>query len=315
MRDISAKFPTLRTAVARAEVDVAVGTLARIRAQSVPKGDPLPVARVAGVQAAKMTSQLIPYCHPVPLSFVGVDFMMQDTTIVVTATAKAIYATGVEMEALTAASITALTLYDMLKPLDEGIAIRNVRLLEKHGGQSDYPAATEHPLQAGVLVISDSVSAGTHEDRSGGVIVARLQDAGVAVVECACVPDDAGCIRQALCRLADERHVALVITTGGTGCGPRDGTPEAVAPLFDREIPGVAEAIRAYGLARTPYAMLTRGKAGMHGGTLIVTLPGSLRAVTESLDLLLPVLLHAIATLQTDGWHSAVTPAMPEVGA
>jgi len=312
MRDISAKFPSLRTAVARAELVAAADTILRIRAQMVPKGDPLPVARVAGVQAAKMTSQLVPYCHPVPLSFVGIEFSLQEHSITLTATARAIYATGVEMEALTAASIAALTLYDMLKPIDDQLVIRNVQLVEKHGGQSDYPAVVTHHPRAGVVVVSDSVSAGKHEDRSGAAIAERLREAGVDVVECPCIPDEVDAIRETVLRLADERHVDIIITTGGTGCGPRDVTPEAVAPLLDRELPGISEAVRAYGIERTPNAMLSRETAGVHGRTLIVTLPGSLRAVNESLDLLMPALFHVLSTLQTSEWHPTSPPTSPQ---
>ena len=137
MVDVSAKAATRREAIASAFVELSEAVLAALPEN--PKGNPLEVARFAGIQAAKRTSELIPMCHPLPLSFVDVETEIVAGGIQIRATAATTAATGVEMEALTAASIAALTIYDMTKALDKSIRIREIVLLEKHGGKSgDY---------------------------------------------------------------------------------------------------------------------------------------------------------------------------------
>ncbi len=141
MRDISEKKTTQRTATARAIVRASESTIDMVRQNKIPKGDPLPVAKIAAVYAAKNTSQLIPYCHPLPIDFADCRFSVGKDTIEITTEVKATYKTGVEMEALTAASVAALTIYDMLKMVDTAIEIESISLLKKTGGKSDYHKA------------------------------------------------------------------------------------------------------------------------------------------------------------------------------
>ncbi|MGA9407831.1 MAG: bifunctional molybdenum cofactor biosynthesis protein MoaC/MoaB [Bacteroidota bacterium] len=298
MRDISGKITTLRTAVAQATLRVSSSTIKLIRENKIPKGNPLEVAKVAAIQAAKNTSQIIPYCHPLPVDFVGVEFTLGKTDIVATVEVKAIYKTGVEMEALTGASVAALTLYDMMKMLDDEMEIVGVTLLSKKGGKSDFAKAEKMKLRAAVLVMSDSVSARNKKDTSGKIITERLKELSIEVADYAVIPDDSKKIEAKLLHYTDSLKLDLVITTGGTGLGPRDNTPEAVKKIIEREIPGVSETTRAYGQARTPLAMLSRSVAGVRGKTMIVSLPGSKNAVTESLDALLPALLHVFNMLK-----------------
>ena len=304
MFDVSHKTRSARVAKARGSLVVHPDTIRRIRERQIPKGDPLEVARVAAIQAAKNTAQIIPYCHPIPIDHVAVEYELAEDRIEVTVTVKAIYKTGVEMEALTAASVGALTLYDMLKMLDESMVIREVRLIEKKGGKSDLKAGRSRPIRAVVVVMSDSVSAGQTADVSGRLIADRLRAEGVEVIECLVIPDDADTIERTLIRSADELAVDLVMTTGGTGLGPRDHTPEVMARVVEREVPGIAEAARVHGQERTPFSMLSRGKAGLRGRTLIVNLPGSPRGVAESLDALLRPILHAFPIMDGGG-HTA----------
>lgn len=297
MLDISHKTETLRIATARARVRMAPETMTRVRDGSVPKGDPLPIAKVAAVQAAKATPRLIPYCHPVPLDFVGVEYELGEDDIVITVTAKAVAKTGVEMEALTGAAAAALTIYDMLKMLDDCLRIGEVVLVNKKGGKSDFRDSFDRPLRAAVVVMSDTVAAGKKRDQSGRTIVERLEAEGLEVADYCIVPDDAATIRDTVLRYCDELELDLVMTTGGTGLGPRDTTPEALVGVIERAVPGIAEAMRAYGQRRTPRAMLSRSFAGVRGNTLIVALPGSRTGVAESLDALLPGLFHAFHML------------------
>jgi cyclic pyranopterin monophosphate synthase len=301
MRDISEKIKTLRTATAQAVLKAHPETIRMILAGQVPKGDPLPVAKVAAVMAAKNASQIIPYCHPLPVDSVGVEFKLNEDSIEILATVKVIYKTGVEMEAMTAASVAALTLYDMLKMLDESMEIVAVRLLEKNGGKSDFRQKLGKPLRAAVLVMSDTVAAGKKEDASGQLIAERLKQQDIEVADYRIIPDDVAGIESSLRTYADEMQLDLVVTTGGTGMSPRDNTPEAMQRVIGREIPGIAEAMRSYGQERTPYAMLSRGMAGVRGKTLIVNLPGSRNGVRESLDALFPALIHAFKMIRGGG--------------
>ncbi|MBI5022362.1 MAG: bifunctional molybdenum cofactor biosynthesis protein MoaC/MoaB [Ignavibacteriales bacterium] len=297
MIDISNKTKTLRTAVARATLKLSNNTIELIHQNKIPKGDPLSVAKVAAVQSAKNASQIIPYCHPIPVDYVGVDFELGDKKIDVTITVKAIYKTGVEMEALMAASVAVLTLYDMMKMFDEEMEILSIKLISKKGGKSDFKTEFKKPLRAAVLVMSDSISAGKKSDESGKIIQDRLVKHGIIVADYSIIPDDAETIKSKLIDYSDDMKLDLVMTTGGTGFSPRDFSPEATMGVIEREIPGIPEAMRVYGQERTPYSMLSRGKAGIRGKTIIVNLPGSKKGVTESLDALFPPLLHAFKML------------------
>ena len=143
MRDVSAKPVTRRTATAQAVLRAAPETIRTIAEGRLPKGDPLPVAKVAAIQAAKNTSQIIPYCHPLPVEHLGVEFEIGVDTIRVTTHVVAHYKTGVEMEALTAAAVAALSIYDMAKMIDPGMVVEQVALIEKTGGKSDFSRGGE----------------------------------------------------------------------------------------------------------------------------------------------------------------------------
>lgn len=301
MRDVSSKSPSLRIATARAEVRLSRDTVGLLRSGQLPKGDPFPVARIAAIQAAKKTSDLIPFCHPVAIEHADCTFEITADRVQVTARVTAVHKTGVEMEALTAASVAALTIYDMIKMVDDTAEILSVRLLEKQGGKSDHRKPLTRPVRAGVLVISDSVAAGTRTDESGRRLAERLKEQGLDVLDVHSVADDRASIEATLKIWADDNRYDVIFTTGGTGMSPRDVTPEATLAVLDREAPGVAEVIRQYGQSRIPTAMLSRGVAGLRGNTLIVNLPGSVRGVEEGLDALLPGFLHAFAMIDGGG--------------
>lgn len=297
MMDVSRKATTLRSAEAEAVLAVSPDALRIMLDGGLPKGDPLPVARVAAVQAVKRTSEIIPFCHPMPVEHVAVDFEVAENRITVRVSVKAIYRTGVEMEAMTGASVAVLTLYDMMKMIDEDMEIQHTRLLRKRGGKSEFRDAWTDRLRAAVLVMSDSIAAGKKSDASGRMIGERLSEYGIDVAAYDVVPDEVEAIRRYVRRYTDEMKVDLVMTTGGTGFSPRDRTPEALADVIERDIPGIPEAMRAHGQARTPYAMLSRGTAGIRGNSIIVSLPGSRNGVTESLDAILPGVLHSFKML------------------
>jgi len=154
------------------------------------------------------------------------------------------------------------------------------------------------PIQAGVVTVSDKGYAGEREDASGPLLADLVRHMGAEVVRQAIVPDEREQIERVLVELADQAHLDLVLTTGGTGPAPRDVTPEATRAVVEREVPGLAEVLRFAGYARTPLAVISRGVAGIRGGTLIVNLPGSPRAVREGMETLSPILPHAIKMLR-----------------
>jgi molybdenum cofactor synthesis domain-containing protein len=156
---------------------------------------------------------------------------------------------------------------------------------------------------AQVITVSDGVSAGTREDESGKALVRILQDAGFDVMERVVVLDERQRIADAIVTAAD-RGADVVVTTGGTGLGPRDVTPQATASVIDFEVPGIGESMRRAGAASTPMAALSRSMAGVRGQTLIINVPGSPKGATESLEAVMPALAHAIKLLHGDTKHA-----------
>jgi len=292
MKDITAKSNTLRSAIAQATVVVSMQeTIDAINNNAVEKGNIFEMAKAAGLLGIKKTPDLLPDCHPIPIEHAAIEYEIEGLNIVIEVTVKTIYKTGVEVEAMHGASVVALTIYDMLKPIDKGIEIHAIKLLEKKGGKSQYKQKSDLSLTAAVMVSSDSVSKGTKEDKAGVVVKEKLEKLGVDVKEYIVLPDEPEQIRA-----KTEEYCAaginMVVITGGTGLSPRDHTPEALKPIIDREIPGIMEASRSYGQNRTPYAMLSRGIAGMKGNTLILGIPGSTKGAAETIDALFPAILH-----------------------
>lgn len=298
MVDITHKNNTLRAATAQAVVKVgSAETIAAIQENRVPKGDVFAMSRAAGLLGVKKTPELLPDCHPMPIEYTDIFYEIDGLLIRILVTVKTIYKTGVEVEAMHGASVVALNIYDMLKPLDKEIEIEGIRLLEKKGGKSSFPNMEVGELSAAVVVCSDSVSNGEAEDRSGKAIQHKLEDLGIANVSIEVIPDELEEIREKA-QYWSGKQVGLLIFTGGTGFSERDVTPEALLPLLDKQAKGIEEAIRAYGQNRMPFAMLSRSVAGTIKNTLVLALPGSVGGVKESMDAIFPGVLHIFKVLQ-----------------
>lgn len=287
MVDITAKSNTLREATAQAIVKTSSReTIDLIENDKIPKGNIFEMAKAAGFLGVKKTPDLLPDCHPLPIEFTGVDYEIQGLDIIISMTLKTIYKTGVEVEAMHGASVVALTMYDMLKPVDKNVQISTIKLLNKTGGTSSFKESADG-VTAQIVVCSDSVSKGEKEDTSGKLILSKMDSFGISATS-TIIPDEGTEIE----RLVKEQSTDLLIFTGGTGVGPRDVTPDVIRPLLDTTVSGIEEQMRRYGQERTPYAMLSRSVAGIRKGKIVLALPGSSKGVEECINAVFPHLLH-----------------------
>ena len=300
MVDVSGKPGTLRTARASGYIVMQQETLALLSRDALPKGNVLTTAKIAGIMAAKNTAHLVPLCHQLNLSWADIVFEVEQDRVTIVATVKTKEATGVEMEALTAVSVAALTIYDMCKAVDKSMEIGGIRLEEKTGGKHSVTAG--YRPRTSILVLSDSISSGSAVDRSGKVLREGFEAAGCPVGEVRVLADN----RDEIAAVVDEwvsEGVELIVTSGGTGLGPRDVTVDALLPKFSRKLPGIEQALFSWGQGKIKTAMLSRLAAGMVGSTLVICLPGSVGAANDSLEVLVPAVFHAFAMMKGEG-HS-----------
>ncbi|WP_026903450.1 bifunctional molybdenum cofactor biosynthesis protein MoaC/MoaB [Pedobacter glucosidilyticus] len=315
MRDISSKQITLRSATAVGAIFCSQETIALIKEEQLPKGNLFDVAKAAGFIGAKLTPQLLPHCHPVAIDGMDLKFeflnpeLHQDwfnqslsgkSGIIIYGEAKSIGRTGIEMEILTAVSVAALEIYDMLKPVDKALEISGIKLLDKKGGKSDKKKFFATSPTCAILVCSDSTAAGKREDKSGILIKEMLTNVNANVTDYQIVADDKTKIQETILAWV-KQDIHFIFTTGGTGLGPRDNTVEAVKEILERDADGITEAMRSFGQQRTPLAMMSRGVAGSISHSLIITLPGSTDGARESLEAILPAVFHARKMMKGGG--------------
>ena len=290
MVDVTDKTATERMAKAEGKIHLQQATIALIQDDSIPKGNVLTTAKIAGIQSAKKTAEIIPMCHQLNLSFVDMEFELGRELVIIRSTVKTREATGVEMEALTAVSTAALTMYDMCKAVDKTMTIGAIKLVEKIGGKSDH--AVEYRPSVGIITMSDSISADKSEDKSGPILVKGFADSGCKADHQKVLPDGT----EELIPMIEswiKDGVELIITTGGTGLGPRDLTIQLVENKFDSKLPGIEQALHAYGRGKVKTAMLSRLTAGVINGAIVICLPGSTGAVKDALKVLIPTIFHS----------------------
>jgi molybdenum cofactor biosynthesis protein MoaC len=298
MIDITHKFKTLRYAKAQAILRFPDFLYEKIITNDLPKKDPLIFAKAAGMLGVKKTPELIPHCHPIPIEYFNIDFELNKNYVLILAEAKTIARTGIEMEVLTAVSITALTLYDLLKPLTKELEITDIKLIHKEGGKSDRWKRVREGLSCAVLVCSDTIyqkyiqNQPIPEEKSGKLIIEKVKEYGVDCVDYKILPDEPIDIKKWILEKVEQK-IPFIFITGGTGLGPRDNTVEVLKEIGDKEVPGISEAMRVYGYERTPLAMMSRAISVIKKGCLIVSLPGSSKGVEESLNAILPAVFHA----------------------
>lgn len=311
MIDVGNKPIKHRIAVASGEIVVGAEAFALIRDRKLPKGDVLMLAEIAGIQGAKKACEMIPLCHPMGLDMVRIvtELLPEDNAVRVYCVASVHARTGIEMEVLAGVNAALLTLWDLSKMIEANLAMRDIRLLAKKGGKSglwlnpagvpDWVTELVKPpaekvlsgRKAAVLTLSDRAAKGEYEDASGALLKTILENAGCIICDYRVIPDDKGEITATVQDMVKNHTPHLLVTTGGTGVSPRDDTPEALRPLFDKEIPGVGELLRSDGAGYTPLSWSSRAVGGIIGATVVATLPGNPSAVKEGLSALLPKLI------------------------
>lgn len=301
MVDITSKSNTFRKAIAEAVVHFgSLKTIDTIEQKQVPKGNVFEMSKAAALLGVKKTAELLPDCHPLPIESTNISYHIDGQEIRIKCEVKTIYKTGVEVEAMHGASIAALNMYDMLKPIDKHIEIRSIKLLSKKGGKSSM-GYNGKGKTAIILVCSDRVFSSKAEDISGIILEKLLRLDGVKVLVKEVVPDEVPTIQESIIKAVKQAD--LILITGGTGLAERDCTPEALIPLIEKRIPGIEERIRNYGQQRNALAILSRSVAGLIDQTLVMAFPGSTKGVEDSYKAVFPSVFHLIDLLKGNSNH------------
>jgi cyclic pyranopterin monophosphate synthase len=318
MIDVGRKRVTRRRAIAAGTITVGAVAFEKIQNKSLPKGDVLALAEVAGIMGAKKTPDLIPMCHTLPLDQVTIHCVPAAPDAVTVYAQIVTHAkTGVEMEAIMAVQAALATIWDLVKGTEPNLTIGDVKLLVKEGGKSGLwvnpdgipdwlsaqlpPRETMAGVKTAILIMSDRAAAGVYEDKSGALLRDLLAEEGADIADYKIIPDNKDEIAGALHDLYNTHRPKLIIASGGTGPGQRDVTPDVLDDICDRILEGFGEVLRRESAAFTDTAWLSRMKAGMLHETLVIALPGSPKAVAECWEILRPFLAHALKMIEGQG--------------
>lgn len=291
--DITGKPETLRTARAQAQLQLPDAAAQCVREHTVNKGDVATAARLAGIMAVKRTWELLPHCHPLRLEQCEVAVQLRENTLHIEVEVACIGSTGVEMEAMTGASIAGLTAYDMLKPHCDAreLVLGDVRLLQKTGGKTDFPRRLKQAHSAAILVQHDPGRTRDVLRERGEQLRQKLERAGFTPVRCEHLNATPETLEKALSGSAES----LVLTMGGSGHRASDCAPDCVSSHIVRDLPGLVDAMRLHGLRRTPYAALSRGLAGYNAkDQLLINLPSSSDGWSQAWEALQTPVLHLL---------------------
>ncbi|MGA2654966.1 MAG: bifunctional molybdenum cofactor biosynthesis protein MoaC/MoaB [Gammaproteobacteria bacterium] len=322
MIDVGEKPATHRIAIAQGCIHVGEKTFALIANRKLPKGDALILAEMAGIQGAKLTAQLIPLCHPLGLDQVSIHTHLdpENAAIYVYCRVSAVAKTGVEMESLAGVNAALLCIYDLAKMIEPALKIDNIRLLLKIGGKNGVwthpegiPSHIEHLLpttkkqpnykgvKVTVIKTSDRASNQQYDDvdELKQSLVSKLTSLGMNMIEYKILPNNPLELKDYLVTHIESQSPDLIITLGGTGLSKRDTTPETIAQLCDKQIPGISELLRHEGAQFNRYAWLSRSIAGIIQNTLVITLPGKPKAAHEGLNILEKILDHVFISIKS----------------
>ena len=285
MDDSSSRPEAQAKAEAEAKVYFNNGTEKIILEDGNPKIDIITAAKIAGIQAAKKTSEFIPLHHSNALNWVEIDIKVVEKYLKITSTVKAITRSSLEMEALTAASVAALTIVDLCKDSDPGVTIQDLKLVQ-HTSKKKI-LTTKTSLKVGIIVISDRVIAGLAEDEAGQILQDGFKEAGYQVDNYSIITNDADKLIE---KIQDwlEQDIELVVTTGGNGIGPRDITLSSLEPFFDYRLEGVEQTLHSIAQINNSGFYVDRLAAGKIGKTIVICLPMDAGLAQDALNIFLP---------------------------
>lgn len=320
MIDVGSKEITRRRAVATGTIVLNEKILDMIKKKNSPKGDILSMAEVAGLMAAKNTSQLLPLCHPLAIDSIRIWFELGDQSVDSFCEVICHAKTGVEMEALCGVNISLLTIYDLAKAVDPVLEIKNIHLQTKEGGKSGYWHHPKHPtpthldtakdpvtshfseIRFAVGTLSDRASRGGYQDESGEILKSYAASRGGQLCFYKIIADDQKELSD-LVELACNKNVDLLLLTGGTGISPRDITPDLMSKIADKELIGFGELLRQSGSKFTKSAWLSRSSAYVVQNTLVIIFPGKPIAVQQGLDAVASLIPHALRMIKGSSQH------------
>ncbi|KAA3610222.1 MAG: bifunctional molybdenum cofactor biosynthesis protein MoaC/MoaB [Calditrichaeota bacterium] len=285
MDDSSSKPEAQQSAKAEGKIYFSNGAREILLADNNPKADVITAAKVAGIQAAKRTSEFIPFHHANSLNWVELDFSSSEDHIKIESTVKAVTRSGLEMEALTAVSVAALTILDICKDHDQQVNIQDIKIVPKVSKKKMLTVKT--PLKVGVLVISDRITAGLADDEVGQMLQSGFAKAGYHANNYSIISNDADKLIEKVQEWL-EQNIELIITTGGNGIGPRDITLTSLEPFFDFRMEGLEQTLHSIAQVNNNGFYIDRLAAGKIGKTIVICLPIDNALAQDALNVILP---------------------------